>query len=193
MPKVLPFAPHFNCKYQFHDLALSRSVMSARHAVAIDERRVTYPPTLWDNLDQLNALYPERDRPYRQEWFPGDHGSVGGGGDVLGLSSCVAALDRRGRDRGRAVGRAGRGRRRSAISRTISASLSSKSVQRAGALALLNRWAADREGPASVAEVSDCARAALDRRAASAPYRPAALSRVAAALDAIARSPSGGG
>lgn len=25
-------------------------------------------------------------RPYQQLWFPGDHGSVGGGGDITGLS-----------------------------------------------------------------------------------------------------------
>jgi uncharacterized protein (DUF2235 family) len=33
------FASRFNRRYQFHDLALSRMVKSARHALAIDERR----------------------------------------------------------------------------------------------------------------------------------------------------------
>ncbi|MGB5556580.1 MAG: DUF2235 domain-containing protein [Paracoccaceae bacterium] len=76
----------FNKQYQFHDADLSRSVRSARHAVAIDERRRTFPPTLWDNLDKLNDGASVENRLYRQLWFPGDHGSVGGGGDIAGLS-----------------------------------------------------------------------------------------------------------
>ena len=51
--------------------ALSGLVGAARHAVAIDERRRTFPPTLWDNLDAMNggedgplcpALVPGRPR-----------------------------------------------------------------------------------------------------------------------------------
>ncbi len=76
----------FNKKYRFHDADLSRSVRSARHAVAIDERRRSFPPTLWTNLDKLNDDDTGPDRPYQQLWFPGDHGSVGGGGDITGLS-----------------------------------------------------------------------------------------------------------
>ena len=76
----------FNKKYRFHDCDLSRSVRSARHAVAIDERRRSFPPTLWTNLDELNKGDTGPERPYQQLWFPGDHGSVGGGGDITGLS-----------------------------------------------------------------------------------------------------------
>jgi uncharacterized protein (DUF2235 family) len=64
-------------------------VRAARHAVALDETRAAFAPTLWDNLDVLNAEAAAR--PYRQTYFPGDHGSVGGGGDVRDLSSI--ALD----------------------------------------------------------------------------------------------------
>lgn len=75
-------------KYQFHDTNLSSVVRSARHAVAVDEDRRSFEPALWDNLDELNhgdnVAGHER---YQQLWFPGDHGSVGGGGDVVGLSS----------------------------------------------------------------------------------------------------------
>ncbi len=75
-------------KYQFHDTNLSSVVRSARHAVAVDEDRRSFEPALWDNLDELNAGGRDRDGDaYRQLWFPGDHGSVGGGGDVVGLSS----------------------------------------------------------------------------------------------------------
>ena len=91
-------APLVNKQYEFHDTDLSRMVVSARHAVAVDERRRTFEPTLWTNLPKLNyaalglaedaALAdPVANWPYREEWFPGDHGSVGGGGDRQGLSS----------------------------------------------------------------------------------------------------------
>jgi len=81
------FAKLFNGDHAFHDLMLSRSVSSARHAVAIDERRRTFPPSLWGNLDDLNAGEAAENLPYQQLWFPGDHGSVGGGGEIEDLSS----------------------------------------------------------------------------------------------------------
>ena len=74
-----------NRKYRFHDTDLSSSVLSARHAVAIDEERRTFVPTLWTNLDRLRDKNPDGD--YRQEWFAGNHGSVGGGGDIVSLSA----------------------------------------------------------------------------------------------------------
>jgi uncharacterized protein (DUF2235 family) len=74
-----------NRKYRFHDTELSRSVRSARHAVAIDEERRAFVPTLWTNLAKLRAENPDGD--YRQEWFAGVHGSVGGGGDIVALSA----------------------------------------------------------------------------------------------------------
>ena len=82
---------------------LSRSVSSARHAVEIDERRRTFPPSLWDNLDRLNklAIAGEDDVslgpatvgtwPYRQEWFPGDHSTLGGGVAKDGLAAASLA------------------------------------------------------------------------------------------------------
>lgn len=77
----------FNGKYKFHDLRLSSMVKAARHAVAIDERRRTFPPTLWENLGELNK--PKQVKRYVQEWFPGTHGGVGGGGPIRGLSSAT--------------------------------------------------------------------------------------------------------
>lgn len=68
----------FNQRYRFHDTKLSGMVRAARHAVSIDDRRKTYAPTLFDpdKLAQLNGDAP--DRPYREMWFPGVHGTVGG-------------------------------------------------------------------------------------------------------------------
>jgi uncharacterized protein (DUF2235 family) len=77
-------------KYEFHDVSLSPFVESARHAVAIDERRKDFLPALWDNLDELNSsahvAVDADDAPYLQRWFPGTHSSVGGGGERRGLS-----------------------------------------------------------------------------------------------------------
>jgi uncharacterized protein (DUF2235 family) len=84
-----------NKKHDFHDTALSAFVRSARHAVATDERRKDFQPTLWDNLaavnKKANADLAAADAPYQQVWFPGVHSAVGGGGERRGLSD--QALD----------------------------------------------------------------------------------------------------
>ncbi|TAJ82085.1 DUF2235 domain-containing protein [Reyranella sp.] len=90
--KLLAF---LNRQHQFHDTRLSPFIKSARHAVAIDEHRRDFLPTLWDNVAELNvgvgADEKADDAPYQQRWFPGVHGAVGGGGERRGLSD--QALD----------------------------------------------------------------------------------------------------
>ncbi len=85
--KLLNF---LNKNHEFHDTSLSSFIKSARHAVAIDEKRKDFQPTLWDNIAELNKLSgiaaDTDDAPYQQKWFPGVHGSVGGGGERRGLS-----------------------------------------------------------------------------------------------------------
>ena len=90
LPKFIPGATWANRKFRFHDAKLTSKVQAARHALAIDERRVLFEPVLWNNVGVLNAgrgksIY-DPDAPYQQKWFPGVHGSVGGGGPVRGLS-----------------------------------------------------------------------------------------------------------
>ncbi len=190
VPRMLPFAPHFNRRHQFHDAALSRSVLSARHAVAIDERRATYPPTLWDNLEELNGMQPERDRPYRQEWFPGDHGSVGGGGDILGLATLSMLWIAEGAvEAGLRIDPAVLENLRA--QGDFTAPLSSRSVRRAGLGSLLGKWTADRTGPKLAMYVSECARQRW-RQEMTPAYRPAALTAVARDLEASASSRSNG-
>jgi len=65
---------------RFHDVSLASIVDRARQALAIDERRLTFAPCLWQ--------VPDGDPPGRVEqvWFPGTHGDVGGGGARCGLS-----------------------------------------------------------------------------------------------------------
>ena len=74
-------------RYEFHDAKLSSMVLSARHAVALDERRPSFEPTLWENIEALNKNGDAADPPYQEKYFLGDHGSVGGGGDLTHLSS----------------------------------------------------------------------------------------------------------
>ncbi|MGC1496491.1 MAG: DUF2235 domain-containing protein [Sulfitobacter sp.] len=88
-----PIASLWNRKYKFHDTKLSSMVKSARHAVALDERRVFYRPSLWDNLEQnpegegLNKGDRTEARPYQQVWFIGTHAIVGGSAASRGLTS----------------------------------------------------------------------------------------------------------
>src|SRR5262249_27348576 len=60
------FAPGFSAsRYAFHDVKLNPNVKHGRHAVAMDERRGPFSPTLWDD--------PEPGQDVRQVWFPGSH------------------------------------------------------------------------------------------------------------------------
>lgn len=68
-------------KYLFHDTKLSRIIENALHAVAIDEARKTFPPTLMEKNNNVE------NQTLWQKWFPGDHGCVGGGSkEQSGLS-----------------------------------------------------------------------------------------------------------
>ena len=68
--------------HQFHDIKLSRAVLCARQALAIDEHRMTFEPCLWQ-VDAESADPPDR---VKQVWFEGVHSDVGGGYPETGLS-----------------------------------------------------------------------------------------------------------
>ncbi len=82
VPSVLgSFARKLNSRFGFHDMEIGDNVLAARHAVAIDECRLGFPPTLWESVEQANSrphCAPGR-RDYQQRWFVGTHGDVGGG------------------------------------------------------------------------------------------------------------------
>lgn len=61
--------------FDFVDLDLSPRVEHGRHALAIDEQRFDFTPTLWNPRDGV-----------RQVWFAGVHADVGGGYAETGLS-----------------------------------------------------------------------------------------------------------
>jgi uncharacterized protein (DUF2235 family) len=72
----------FNREHQFHDTELCELVECAFHAVAIDEKRGPFGPTLWQKPrgEQL------KQRAVEQVWFPGVHSNVGGSYPDAGLS-----------------------------------------------------------------------------------------------------------
>jgi uncharacterized protein (DUF2235 family) len=57
--------------YGFLDTSLHPDVLNAYHALAIDERRAAFPPTLWTSQNPGQTL--------EQVWFCGVHSDVGGG------------------------------------------------------------------------------------------------------------------
>ncbi len=71
--------------HQFHDVRLSPIVRTARHALALDERRLMFEPSLW-KATEADAVAAEASGRVRQVWFPGVHSDVGGGYQRSGLS-----------------------------------------------------------------------------------------------------------
>jgi len=60
----------------FHDTTLSDMVQSAVQALAVDEKRGPYTPTLWTQAANAVALAGQS---VLQVWFPGVHSDIGGG------------------------------------------------------------------------------------------------------------------
>jgi uncharacterized protein (DUF2235 family) len=67
--------PFGSKEYQFHNQGLSCIVENAYHALAIDEHRKHFLPTLWDQKTDDN-------KEVKQVWFTGSHCNVGGGADL---------------------------------------------------------------------------------------------------------------
>jgi uncharacterized protein (DUF2235 family)/phage tail protein X len=196
VPSDVIFAKYANRNEQYFDLELTSMVVSARHAVSIDEERKTFAPTLWSNFEALNTSLgfasAASDAPYQQKWFPGNHGSVGGGGDIRGLSdrALVWILDgaeKMGlevdRDPASPLFRLAPDDFASLINTTpVKPSLEDRIE---GAVL---RTAPREHGPLKIEEVSDSAlqrwRAPADKLPEHKLYRPAPLAGVAAAIEA---------
>ncbi len=63
-------------RYAFHNTDLSGLVDHARHAIALDERRASFVPTLWTAVPVPG---PGPSTTVEQRWFVGSHGNAGGG------------------------------------------------------------------------------------------------------------------
>ena len=80
-------------RFKFHDTALGDHIERAYHALAIDERRGPFKPTLWQEGKASERQVVE------QLWFPGVHSNIGGGYIDHGLSDraflwmCLKARD----------------------------------------------------------------------------------------------------
>ena len=68
--------------FLFHDTALSSSVNTARHALALDEYRSDFVPCLWQ---------PKQGVDLKQSWFVGSHSDIGGGTTDTVLSEAPLA------------------------------------------------------------------------------------------------------
>lgn len=72
--------------YEFQDTTLGTNVENAFHALAIDEHRSEFVPTLWHRAQDAHAA-----QRLEQAWFPGAHSNVGGGYEEHGLSDVALA------------------------------------------------------------------------------------------------------
>ncbi len=176
VPERWTLAGLVNRRHRFHDTCLSRRVEAARHAVAIDERRSTFEPALWDNVDELNG--GARDGPYRQAWFPGVHSAVGGGGHDRALASHALLWVVQGAE---SQGLAFDAEALAEVAAEADALGPLEPSPRSGLFArFIALGAEDRAGPASITDVSEPAH---ERWRHDRDYRPPTLAGVAGALD----------
>ncbi|GME35280.1 peptidoglycan binding domain containing protein [Neofusicoccum parvum] len=73
--------PGLNQRHQFHNTGLNTRIENAFQALALDEHRGAFPPTLWYLPEDLIG-HPDCPN-LKQCWFPGYHESIGGGGVKL--------------------------------------------------------------------------------------------------------------
>lgn len=186
------WATWWNARYTFHDTSLSHLVETARHAVALDERRVMFEPSLWDNLDAqgetpgLNRGDDSRDRPYQQIWFVGDHGIVGGSAETRALTDLTLSWIWEG-----AALQGLQLKPRLAIPQvTTDPGAFTKEIDDYGwiyrLLPRLLRW---RRGPDRATDLDDSVRLRLATRL---QYRPASLQRLMPALSRVDEDRSAG-
>jgi uncharacterized protein (DUF2235 family) len=67
-------------RYQYHDVALNPTILNAYQALAIDERRRPFAPSVWDRPAGWTGTL-------EQAWFAGTHCNVGGGETPDGLAN----------------------------------------------------------------------------------------------------------
>ncbi|MBE0585683.1 MAG: DUF2235 domain-containing protein [Desulfofustis sp.] len=67
-------------KYKYHDIGLNTNIEHAFHALAIDERRKPFLPSMWIKPHNWSGTL-------EQVWFPGVHSNVGGSYSPDGLAN----------------------------------------------------------------------------------------------------------
>jgi uncharacterized protein (DUF2235 family) len=90
IPGTASWFPYARKRYQFHDTELSKIVKYAYQALALDEHRTDFAPTVWTRNpytvkpgETLTSKKAEQIE-IEQRWFIGAHADVGGGNDCDG-------------------------------------------------------------------------------------------------------------
>jgi len=191
-PEVLPGSSRVNVGYRFHDTSVTSFIMSARHAVAIDERRSLFPPVMFGDLTELNKSKGFKvgatDAPYQERFFPGDHGSIGGGGDIRGLSDGALAWVLKGAKAAGLELDSNEGTRIQGIVPDPLAPLCNIKTSKPDLLSLtLYQLKNERVGPDNFSQLSTSVlrrwKAEKSLLPEKTPYRPASLHKLAAELD----------
>jgi len=73
IPSLGLFPGHPSLEYTFVDTKVSWNVKHAFHALALDEHRLPFTPTIWETPSDRTDL------DLKQCWFPGAHADIGGG------------------------------------------------------------------------------------------------------------------
>jgi uncharacterized protein (DUF2235 family) len=186
-PDIMPFSSWLNRRHRFHDAELNDFVESARHAVAVDERRSLFPVERLDGLEQLNAQkgvdWREPSAPYQERWFPGTHGSVGGGGDIRGLSDAALAWVLEGAKKAGLVLDTARGTRIHGFAPDPRAPLVNEKNPKWSFTQILK---GDRVGPDHIWQLApSTVRRWYINNPDGSKYHPVTLSKIASALDSL--------
>lgn len=184
-PELLPGSDWLNREHGFHDPSLDAFVENARHALAIDERRSLFPPVTFGDITALNRARgfepDDRKAPYQERWFPGTHGSVGGGGDVRGLSDDALAWVLKGAKAAGLGLDTVNGTRIHGLQPNPLAPLVNETDPQWSATQIFK---SDREGPLHLWQLSDSAIRRW-RSTVGKPYRPDSLDRVRPELERL--------
>jgi len=87
IPDTASWFPFARSRYQFHDTDLSKIVKYAYQALALDEHRADFSPTVWtrnpDTIQPGESMTCKKveQLEVEQRWFIGSHADVGGGND----------------------------------------------------------------------------------------------------------------
>ena len=72
-------------RHKFHDTRISKAAEYGYHAIAINDSRQVFHPTVWDEqkigkiLEWKDGVRTEKDQVVEQVWFAGVHTDIGGG------------------------------------------------------------------------------------------------------------------
>lgn len=74
-------------QWKFANTRISEHVEYAFQALALDEPRDAYKPSLWEKAPENKVTY------LKQVWFPGSHGDCGGGNHDQQMANITLACE----------------------------------------------------------------------------------------------------